>query len=254
MWKLFRAVLEKRGLHFFKPQRLNGKAEFEINNFSYGVNLPTANYAPWKNDTAFAEIYEAIKNNTLVDIYRCYDLWLLTSEVLKQNSNLNFLEIGVWRGGTASVIIRKMQMENASGTLYLADTFTGVVKTGSEDTFYTGGEHKDTSIDIVRNLLEAKKLDKFKLLQGIFPDDTASLIPEGTQFGLCHIDVDVYLSAKGCLEWVWDKLVVGGIVVFDDYGFHTCDGVTRLVNEQREMKDRIVIYNLNGHGVIIKIK
>jgi O-methyltransferase len=254
MWKLFSAFLAKRGIYFFKPQHFNGKPEFEINNFSYGINMPTANYAPWKNDTAFADIYSAIKENTLVDIYRCYDLWLLIGEILKQSKDLNILEIGVWRGGTASVMLKKMQQLGATGTVYLADTFTGVVKTGAQDTFYTGGEHKDTSIDIVKNLLQSKQLSNFKLLQGIFPDDTASLIPVNTKFGLCHIDVDVYLSAKGCLEWVWDKLVPGGIVVFDDYGFHTCDGVTRLVNEQREKNDRVVIYNLNGHGVIIKIK
>jgi O-methyltransferase len=55
------------------------------------------------------------------------------------------------------------------------------------------------------------------------------------------------------LEWLWPKLVPGGIVVFDDYGFQFCDGVTQLVNEERIKKDRIVIHNLNGHAILIKI-
>jgi O-methyltransferase len=62
----------------------------------------------------------------------------------------------------------------------------------------------------------------------------------------------VYQSAKDVLEWVWPKLSKGGIVVFDDYGFKGCDGVARLVNEEKLKKDRICIYNLNGHAVFIK--
>ena len=46
---------------------------------------------------------------------------------------------------------------------------------------------------------------------------------------------------------------VGGMIVFDDYGFSGCEGVTKLVDEERNKNDRIVIHNLNGHGIIIKI-
>jgi O-methyltransferase len=69
----------------------------------------------------------------------------------------------------------------------------------------------------------------------------------------CHIDVDVYQSAKDIVDWIWDKLVVGGIIVFDDYGFPTCTGVTKYVNEQDGKPDRLIIYNINGHAIMIKI-
>ena len=41
----------------------------------------------------------------------------------------------------------------------------------------------------------------------------------------CHIDVDVYQSARDVLEWVWGRLCIGAIVVYDDYGFDGCHGV-----------------------------
>ena len=245
-------LLEKRGHYFFKPSRMNGSPEFEIDGLSYGVNIPQANFSPWRNDEDFTKIYAAASKNTLVDMYRCYELWQLVNEALKKSSELNVIEIGVWRGGTASLISKRMQMSNQKGTLYLADTFAGVVKIGEKDSYYVGGEHNDTSKEIVENFLRSLALNNFEILQGTFPDETADLIPGNIQFGLVHIDVDVYLSAKDCLDWVWDKLIVGGIVVFDDYGFHTCDGVTRLVEEQRQYNDRIVIHNLNGHGLLIK--
>ena len=55
------------------------------------------------------------------------------------------------------------------------------------------------------------------------------------------------------MDWVWDKVVVGGIVVFDDYGHFSSPGIAQLVEEQRSKKDRIVVQNLNGHAVMIKI-
>ncbi len=247
-------LLQQRGYYFYKPARIHGTLEFEIGGLSYGVNMPMANYAPWLNDKPFKELYSKIKNNTLVDIYRCYELWMLVDEVFKIGDNLNFIEIGVWRGGTASILSKKIQLLKGQGRLFLADTFTGVVKTGKEDAYYAGGEHADTTKAIVENTLNNLGLNNFEILQGIFPDETAHLVPDHPKFGLCHIDVDVYQSAKGCLQWVWDKLVIGDIVVFDDYGFHTCNGITKFVEEQRLLKDRIVIHNLNGHGILIKLK
>jgi O-methyltransferase len=91
------------------------------------------------------------------------------------------------------------------------------------------------------------------ILEGIFPDQTAQLIEE-ERFRFCHIDVDVYDSAKGIVEWVWDKMVVGGIIVYDDYGFEACDGITKYVEEQIACPDRLVMHNLNGHALIVKMK
>jgi len=95
-------------------------------------------------------------------------------------------------------------------------------------------------------------LDNTVILVGIFPEETGKLVNDKT-FRFCHVDVDVYESAKDIMEWIWPKLVIGGFVVFDDYGFQGCDGITSLVNDERNKKDRIVIHNLNGHGIIIKI-
>jgi O-methyltransferase len=41
--------------------------------------------------------------------------------------------------------------------------------------------------------------------------------------------------------------------VFDDYGFATCDGVTKLVNERMGQMNATAIYNLNGHAIVVKV-
>jgi len=218
---------------------------------AYGAIVPEANYAPWQNDQLFLETYRLIKANTLVDIYRCYELWTLVEQTAKLTGAL--MEVGVWRGGTGALIAKRAHLCEIPDPVYLCDTFKGVVKTSSRDSSYHDGQHADTSRPIVEQLMRnVARAANVKMLEGRFPEETASLI-EAPCFRFCHIDVDVYNSAKGVTEWIWPKLVRGGILVYDDYGFLWCDGVTRFVEEQRSLKDRLIIHNLNGHALVIKI-
>jgi O-methyltransferase len=93
--------------------------------------------------------------------------------------------------------------------------------------------------------------DRVRLLQGIFPDDTADQVETDT-FRLVHIDVDVYQGAKDVFEYAWPRLSPNGVVVFDDYGCAATPGVTAFVEEQRGRDDRLVIHNANGHALVIR--
>ena len=45
---------------------------------------------------------------------------------------------------------------------------------------------------------------------------------------------------------------IGAAIVFDDYGFVGCDGVTRYVDEMRLGSNVFYFNNLNGHAILIK--
>lgn len=209
--------------------------------------LPHATFSPWLLDVDFQNVYSRIKNHTLVDIYRCYELWTLGQQFAQVPGN--FLEVGVWRGGTGALLAAAVA-HVPSKHVFLADTFQGVVKAGSDDTVYVGGEHADTSATIVTELLGSLQLSNFHLLEGIFPEQTANDFDGGLAF--LHCDVDVYSSARGVVEWALPRLSPGGCIVFDDYGFSGCEGVTRLANELRADGKFIFLHNLNGHAIFIK--
>ena len=252
MKTIFDNILLRFGLKLIKRPVMNGSAKFEIANFSYNVITPSSNYSPWDNDKEFMSIYESARHNTLVDKYRMYELWELTEQIHKLDNTASFIEVGVWRGGTAAIMGRKLELLNSKVNVYLADTYTGVVKSNDKDLFYNDSEHNDTSLAIVEKLLSNINAN-YKQLVGIFPDDTAHKINENEKFGLCHIDVDVYQSAKDIVDWVWDRLIIGGVVVFDDYGFHSCTGITSYIHEVRYLRDRMIIHNVNGHALMIKL-
>jgi len=228
--------------HKIRERGLPEIENFEKENGSY-------TYAPWLSDREFSNLYNKIEKYTLLGKIKSYVLW----ELVKETNGLrgSMLEVGVWKGGSGALIGKQAEHGVDSGFLYLCDTFTGVVKTGEKDTFYKGGEHADTTIEIVEKLFNSLKIKNMKILKGIFPDETGHMIND-TEFKFCHIDVDVYQSTKDIFEWIWPRMVVGGIILIDDYGFYNCDGVTKFVNEEKMKPDRIVVNNWAGQAIIIK--
>jgi len=213
---------------------------------------PLARYSPWNRDELFLDTYDRIHGHTFVDKYRCYELWTLVEQTHKLTGSL--IEVGVWRGGTGALIARSASLRGIQDTVYLCDTFTGIVKAGPHDPVFRDGDLGDTSMQMVEQLIyEQFKLSNVMIIAGIFPEQAADCLADAT-FRLCHIDVDVYQSAKDITDWLWRRLVVGGVMIYDDYGFQGCSGITSCVDEQRGLDDRLIIHNLNGHALIIKIK
>lgn len=211
-------------------------------------SLPGGTYSPWLADTAFLRIFRKVQKHTLVDIYRCYELWDLARQMNTVDGDI--LEVGVWRGGTGAILASAVS--DTSKTVFLADTFSGVVKAGKHDPRYVGGEHSNTSISIVQELLSNLGLiQRARIMQGVFPEDTGNVI-DG-KLCLVHCDVDVYQSCKDIVEWCLPRLTVGGVIVFDDYGFSGCEGVTEYCNELKSQGSLRFIYNLNGHAIFLRL-
>lgn len=242
-----RHVAKQLGLTILRTPRIRNSMAGE-----YELVHPFVTYSPWNKDDLFQKALAAIEGFTLVDKYRCFELWKLVEQVAKLGSG-SIIEIGVWRGGTGALIASQAKHCGISDRVFLCDTFAGVVKAGGKDSVYKSGEHADTDRRTVEELILTRmKLNNVDILEGIFPDQTGHRV-EGLQFRLCHIDVDVYQSAKDVADWIWDKIVPGGIIVYDDYGYQGCDGITKYVDEQMMYRDRLVIYNLNGHAIVLKL-
>lgn len=215
--------------------------------FKQSIILPKNTYSPWLEDSDFLQMYKEAKNNTLLDIYRSYELYDFAKQYYKKEGDI--IEIGVWRGGSALFLSQGVK-ENEN--FYLCDTFEGVVKATEKDNKYIGGEHSDTSVDTVKNLFSVLGISNYTICKGIFPDETSHHITSD-KIKICHIDVDVYQSAKEIFLWVHPKLAIGAAVIFDDFGFAACEGITTLVYEIIEnYPEFIKIYNINGHAILIK--
>lgn len=87
------------------------------------------------------------------------------------------------------------------------------------------------SLEQVQAVLAHKGLRNVELV----PGDVVETIPAYVgahpelRIALLHIDVDVYKPSKVALDALYDLVVPGGVLVFDDYG--TVAGETRAVDE-----------------------
>jgi len=166
-------------------------------------------------------INKYVINNTLVDYPRLEKL----IEYSKQTKDLpgKMAEVGVYKGGTALLLAKS----NPRKHLYLFDTFDGMPAVSEHDLHHKG-DFKDTSIEHIEKLLIG--CSNYSVHKGLFPQDTSDVIKD-EQFSLVHLDCDIYSSVKESLEFFYDKVVPGGIIVFDDYNAPTCPGAKLAVDE-----------------------
>ncbi len=155
-------------------------------------------------------------------------------------------------GGSGVLIAKRTAMCGIPDNVYLCDTFTSVVKAGVNNPDFRSGEYADTSSEAVNVLLRNFNIQNAVVLKGVFPEETASMIKD-KQIRFCHIDVDTYNSARDTLNWVWPRLCQGGILVYDDFGSVKTQGIRKHVEEQLDIADRLVIHNLTGQAIVIKI-
>ena len=72
-------------------------------------------------------------------------------------------------------------------------------------------------------------------------------------YGFVHIDVDLYGSVKDCCEFFYDRMVPGGVMIFDDYGFERyIDAGKKAVDEFFEDKPEEVFSLRNGQCFVLK--
>lgn len=249
VFRVLRGIVRQLGYELVIRPRL--PVPGEVPRKEYEIIVSHAGYAPWNTDSEFQQVYQVIRANTMIDIYRLWTLWVLARQSLTLSRGA-CLEVGVWRGGSGALIASAVRNAQPAIPVYLCDTFSGVVGVSKKDPFYRGGEHADTSRDVVERLLQHLQLNHVQIVEGEFPH-SATPEMEREVFRLVHIDVDTYGSACATLEWVWSRLLPGSVVILDDYGFPTCRGVTECVHEwvKAHAPECRWVYSLSGQAILI---
>ncbi len=140
------------------------------------------------------------------------------------------------------------------------DSFEGFPQPGPEDIGFRNpqkGQWK-TSREAVFSLLEEAGFDsKFlidhvKLVKGFFSDTLSHY--SGESIALLHLDCDLYQSYKDCLNLLWPKVSVGGVVAFDEYNDPKWPGATRAIDEFFSgRRERITEDKISGKYYVLKI-
>lgn len=184
-------------------------------------------FSPWGGFGDFARHYALARPYTLVSSDRCYVLFTLARQALCLQGEI--WECGVYKGGTARLLANLIAEEDRSGKtlLRLFDTFEGMPETDLQVDIHRKGDFSDTSLESVIQVLGHPHI--VQAHKGCIPDTFAGL--EDVKISFAHVDVDIYQSVIDCCHFIYPRLTQGGFIVFDDYGFPSCPGARKAVDE-----------------------
>lgn len=217
--------------------------------------LITSNNADFLKDPKFLDAYRAASNTSpwygFTLQWRVY-IYCWFADYVK-NLKGDFVECGVNTGAYAIAAIRYTNFIELNKTYYLLDTYEGFpekqltqeeIKAGIG--FYGGDHYKNVYDQVV----ETFKGMPVRVIKGIVPDTLQFC---DTQF-VCFLSIDmnsVYPEIEA-INFFWDKIVYGGVVILDDYGFPMHFNQKIAFDEFAKSKGIEILSLPTGQGIIIK--
>jgi len=170
----------------------------------------------------FSRLYRRVRAYTMCSPARLKALHQGVEYVVRNRVDGDFVECGCARGGSAALIALSLRQMGERRRLWLFDTFEGLPAPTASDPDFEIAELFTGSclgqLDEVRELFQRQGLtDEVQFVKGLFEDTLPSSAIE--RIALLHIDGDWYESVRVCLETLYDKVVPGGIIQLDDYGY-----------------------------------
>ena len=186
------------------------------------------------------------RTRTLLGDQALFTLFQLT----KQATHLvgDVAEVGVYKGGTALLFLTMFEITGKQ--IHLFDTFEGMPETASQGKdFHCAGDFSDTSLPAVMDFLGNSR--QVACHPGFFPATASSAAD--LSFCFVHVDVDIFQSVLDACRYFYPRLVKGGVMVFDDYGFISCPGAKEAVDQFFADKPEQPLYLSSAQAVVFKI-
>lgn len=214
-------------------------------------------FSPWLSDKEFLEINsnypewlpETIQANR-------YLQFILAKQAVLVNEG-DFIECGVYTGKSSDIFASVLdKYDNFNKKLFLIDSFEGLPTPNDKDvdvrtnkSFFTKEGVKGWDLTTIKNHLSKHKCS-INLLKGWIPKPFVEI--NNRNFCFAHIDVDLYESTYDSLIFIYPKMVKGGIILFDDYGFPMCTGARLAIDEYLQNKTEPLIPLPSGQAILIK--
>ncbi len=205
-------------------------------------------YKLWREDIEFLATYNRLSPNNPYSQDRKYTL----RELCRFTKHLpgGMAECGSYEGASAYFLAN----EAPETPLFLFDSFEGLSvptsldrKSPDADQYWRKGD-LSASEEKVRETLHI--FSNVFIYKGWIPERFEEV--QDRQFRFIHIDVDLYQPTYDSIAFFYPRLVKGGMMVLDDYGFTNCPGAFRAVQDYQKIEPVQIIHLPTGQGIIIK--
>jgi O-methyltransferase len=208
----------------------------------------TSSEAPLPSDFDgdFAPLYASSAPFTMTSAERMFALYKAIEYVEAANIPGDIVECGVWRGGSSRLAAATlMALGSSHRTLHLFDTFEGMPAPSAADVQHSTGEpaanildRSEREADVnnewayaplsgVQATLAETAYPRVEFVQGRVEDTLPAAAPR--EIAVLRLDTDWYESTRHELEHLYPRLVDGGVLIIDDYGYW--QGARKAVDE-----------------------
>jgi len=222
--------------------------------------LWTFHAASFLEDDHFLKSYELGKKADNKHLLRNVDIqwrihtlcWAATHAAQLEG---DFVDCGVNYGIFANAVAHFIHFEQTNKTYYLLDTFYGLDGQYCTPEELQRNDHmkygKVPPETIKRALQESMSAYQIKIIEGAVPKTLPEVDAE--QIAYLSLDMNCAEPEVEALEYFWDRIVPGGIVVFDDYAYTDFTRNQRVAHDCFASSKGLKILNLpTCQGVLIK--
>lgn len=218
-------------------------------------SLTTSNNCDFIKEPRFAKAYQAAADTKPWEGFtlqwRTYIVcWF--AEMVKDLEG-DFVECGVNTGAYSRAIIDYIDFQKTGKLFYLLDTYEGLVPsmiTEAEKKAGIGVYLKDHYENVYDQVIKTFAPFNTKIIKGVVPDTLNQCNPDK----ICYLSIDM-----NCVEpeieaanYFWDKLVIGGVVILDDYGFPLHIEQKKAFDVFAKEHNQTILCLPTGQGIIIK--
>ena len=217
-----KAQLALQRIFSFKPYFLNLS-------WSY---LPDS-YVTRKAYGEFPKLFRGFTNHNKTnnggDISRLWGFILNIEQIIDENIEGDFAELGVWRGNTASVLASYAAKNNRH--VYLFDTYEGFNEKDIKgvDATKNATDFDDTSVSLVKDVIGVDA-ECCHFVKGYFPE-SLNEYHKLIKYAIVSLDCDLYEPTKAGLSFFYPLMPKGGIFLLHDYSSRCWAGVKKAIDE-----------------------
>jgi O-methyltransferase len=170
----------------------------------------------------------------------------------------DFVECGVYRGDMTWMVTQNVDLKTAGKRFYIYDTFSGFdLKYSSAADFpdapqlfnIVNKSYKEPGIEAyVRQRFADKPY--VVVTTGPVPDTLHAVAP--AQIAFLHLDMNSPAAEVGALEVLFDRVSLGGILVFDDYGWTVFHKQKHAADQFMAARGNVIMELPTGQGLMVK--
>ena len=242
-----------------------------IKKIKYNINYEIVDKNSWtpylnfKNNKKLKLYFDTIykSNSSHSDSFykqlRFYSLFNIVENILKRDNYENFAECGCWKGHSSLGILNIMEQYSFKKKIFIFDSFEGgLSEKNDKDINLKRYIQNNKEIINQKNYFKSNYVDVVKLLEnfnhaiiekGWIPE--VFEVAKDKKFSFVHIDVDLYQPTYDAINFFFNRLEKGGVIICDDYNCSDFPGAKLAIDKYLKNIKVNLFYEIPLGGCII---